>query len=164
MQVEKLFVLLWISKLICWEMRMEQKPVELSWEKSEDLIKPIDGEAKSGGFPIPDRIAHRIGVDYPFPPHLQYASNSHFSLVCSCCPSAIYRTPSVPESFCLVFHKPNGDCLSDGNILTNIVNALIVVPHFYTQVGLVLNEASRIDQFLLQTPVVCSVFCVLVLY
>ncbi|XP_034220578.1 U11/U12 small nuclear ribonucleoprotein 65 kDa protein isoform X3 [Prunus dulcis] len=43
-------------------------------------------------------IAPRLGVDYPFPPHLEYA----------------YPPP-------------------DGNILTNIVNALIAVPRFYTQ-------------------------------
>ncbi|KAH6777119.1 RNA-binding family protein [Perilla frutescens var. frutescens] len=45
-------------------------------------------------------IAEKLGVDYPFSPHLEYA----------------YPPP-------------------DDNILTNIVNALIAVPRFYTQVG-----------------------------
>ncbi|KAK1293993.1 hypothetical protein QJS10_CPA16g01341 [Acorus calamus] len=53
--------------------------------------------AKSGFASEP--ISARLGVDYPFPPHLEYA----------------YPPP-------------------DGNILTNIVNALIAVPRFYTQV------------------------------
>jgi U11/U12 small nuclear ribonucleoprotein 65 kDa protein len=67
------------------------KDSKTSAVKSEDVIKPIDGEAKSGGFPIPEPIARRIGVDYPFPPHLEYASNCHFSVVCSCCHFAIYE-------------------------------------------------------------------------
>jgi len=68
-----------------------KKDSKTSAVKSEDVIKPIDGEAKSGGFPIPEPIAHRIGVDYPFPPHLEYASSCNFSVVCSCSHFAIYQ-------------------------------------------------------------------------
>lgn len=52
-------------------------------------------------------IARSLGVDYPFPPHLEYA----------------YPPP-------------------DGNILTNIVNALIAVPRFYTQVLHLMNKMN----------------------
>lgn len=52
-------------------------------------------------------IAQKLGVDYPFPPHLEYA----------------YPPP-------------------DGNILTNIVNALIAVPGFYTQVLHLMNKMN----------------------
>lgn len=52
-------------------------------------------------------VAEKLGVDYPFPPHLEYA----------------YPPP-------------------DGNILTNIVNALIAVPRFYTQVLHLMNKMN----------------------
>ncbi|KAL3688719.1 hypothetical protein R1sor_015028 [Riccia sorocarpa] len=52
-------------------------------------------------------IAPNLGVDYAFPPHLEYA----------------YPPP-------------------DGNILTNIVNALIAVPRFYTQVLHLMNKMN----------------------
>ncbi|PIN14775.1 Spliceosomal protein snRNP-U1A/U2B [Handroanthus impetiginosus] len=52
-------------------------------------------------------IAEKLGVDYPFPTHLEYA----------------YPPP-------------------DGNILTNIVNALIAVPRFYTQVLHLMNKMN----------------------
>ncbi|GFQ01850.1 U11/U12 small nuclear ribonucleoprotein 65 kDa protein [Phtheirospermum japonicum] len=52
-------------------------------------------------------IAGKLGVDYPFPPHLEYA----------------YPPP-------------------DGNILTNVVNALIAVPRFYTQVLHLMNKMN----------------------
>ncbi|KAI5062294.1 hypothetical protein GOP47_0022833 [Adiantum capillus-veneris] len=52
-------------------------------------------------------IAPSLGIDYPFPPHLEYA----------------YPPP-------------------DGNILTNIVNALIAVPGFYTQVLHLMNKMN----------------------
>ncbi|XP_058737718.1 U11/U12 small nuclear ribonucleoprotein 65 kDa protein-like isoform X2 [Vicia villosa] len=41
--------------------------------KNENVTKPIDGDTKSGGLPIPEPIAHKLGVDYPFPPHIEYA-------------------------------------------------------------------------------------------
>ncbi|XP_024375226.1 U11/U12 small nuclear ribonucleoprotein 65 kDa protein [Physcomitrium patens] len=52
-------------------------------------------------------IAPALGVDYPFPPQLEYA----------------YPPP-------------------DGNILTNIVNTLIAVPRFYTQVLHLMNKMN----------------------
>ncbi|EPS65306.1 hypothetical protein M569_09472, partial [Genlisea aurea] len=52
-------------------------------------------------------IAKKLGVEYPFPPHLEYA----------------YPPP-------------------DAHILTNIVNALIAVPRFYTQVLHLMNKMS----------------------
>eukprot|EP01018_Ginkgo_biloba_P029036 Gb_08333 [translate_table: standard] len=74
--------------------------------------QPLVGDATStvasqasifGGEPI----APSLGVDYSFPPHLEYA----------------YPPP-------------------DGNILTNIVNALIAVPRFYTQVLHLMNKMN----------------------
>ncbi|XP_038903908.1 U11/U12 small nuclear ribonucleoprotein 65 kDa protein [Benincasa hispida] len=62
-------------------------------------------------------IAARLGVDYPFPPHLGYA----------------YPPP-------------------DGNILTNIVNALIAVPRFYTQVLHLMNKMNIPAPFRLPLP------------
>ncbi|GLJ53369.1 hypothetical protein SUGI_1137910 [Cryptomeria japonica] len=56
---------------------------------------------------VGEPIAPTLGIDYPFPPHLEYA----------------YPPP-------------------DGNILTNIVNALIAVPRFYTQVLHLMNKMN----------------------
>ncbi|RWR80036.1 RNA recognition motif domain-containing protein [Cinnamomum micranthum f. kanehirae] len=76
-----------------------------SSSSAASLLKgtPITGNVAKGNIPgsepISEPIAPRLGVDYQFPPHLEYA----------------YPPP-------------------DGNILTNIVNALIAVPRFYTQV------------------------------
>ncbi|XP_058737696.1 U11/U12 small nuclear ribonucleoprotein 65 kDa protein [Vicia villosa] len=85
--------------------------------KNENVTKSIDGDTKSGGLPIPEPIAHRLGVDYPFPPHLEYA----------------YPPP-------------------DGNILTNIVNALIAVPRFYTQVLHLMNKMNIPPPFRMALP------------
>ncbi|XP_030516861.2 U11/U12 small nuclear ribonucleoprotein 65 kDa protein [Rhodamnia argentea] len=62
-------------------------------------------------------IAPKLGVDYPFPPHLEYA----------------YPPP-------------------DGNILTNIVNALIAVPRFYTQVLHLMNKMNIPAPFRVALP------------
>ncbi|KAF0921566.1 hypothetical protein E2562_009767 [Oryza meyeriana var. granulata] len=62
-------------------------------------------------------IAPKLGVDYPFPPHLEYA----------------YPPP-------------------DGNILTNIVNALIAVPGFYTQVLHLMNKMNLPAPFRMALP------------
>ncbi|XP_024160941.1 U11/U12 small nuclear ribonucleoprotein 65 kDa protein isoform X2 [Rosa chinensis] len=62
-------------------------------------------------------IAPRLGVDYCFPPHLEYA----------------YPPP-------------------DGNILTNIVNALIAVPRFYTQVLHLMNKMNIPAPFRMALP------------
>ncbi|XP_004493139.1 U11/U12 small nuclear ribonucleoprotein 65 kDa protein [Cicer arietinum] len=93
------------------------KDSKTSAVKNENVTKPIDGDTKSGGLPIPEPIAHRLGVDYPFPPHLEYA----------------YPPP-------------------DGNILTNIVNALIAVPRFYTQVLHLMNKMNIPAPFRMALP------------
>ncbi|TVU47216.1 hypothetical protein EJB05_06808 [Eragrostis curvula] len=62
-------------------------------------------------------IAPKLGVDYPFPPQLEYA----------------YPPP-------------------DGNILTNIVNALIAVPRFYTQVLHLMNKMNLPAPFRMALP------------
>ncbi|KAK2452897.1 U11/U12 small nuclear ribonucleoprotein 65 kDa protein [Trifolium repens] len=93
------------------------KDSKTSAVKSENVTKPIDADTKSGGLPIPEPIAHRLGVDYPFPPHLEYA----------------YPPP-------------------DGNILTNIVNALIAVPRFYTQVLHLMNKMNIPAPFCMALP------------
>ncbi|XP_065854167.1 U11/U12 small nuclear ribonucleoprotein 65 kDa protein isoform X2 [Euphorbia lathyris] len=67
--------------------------------------------------PASEPIAPRLGVDYPFPPHLEYA----------------YPPP-------------------DGNILTNIVNALIAVPRFYTQVLHLMNKMNIPAPFRMALP------------
>ncbi|GMH26564.1 hypothetical protein Nepgr_028407 [Nepenthes gracilis] len=72
---------------------------------------------KSGHFPGGEPIAEKLGVDYPFPPHLEYA----------------YPPP-------------------DGNILTNIVNALIAVPRFYTQVLHLMNKMNIPAPFRMALP------------
>ncbi|KAL5767976.1 hypothetical protein ACOSP7_014558 [Xanthoceras sorbifolium] len=72
---------------------------------------------KSGSLPDGEAIAPRLGVDYPFPPHLEYS----------------YPPP-------------------DGNILTNIVNALIAVPRFYTQVLHLMNKMNIPAPFRMALP------------
>lgn len=67
--------------------------------------------------PASEPIADRLGVDYPFPPHLEYA----------------YPPP-------------------DGNILTNIVNSLIAVPRFYTQVLHLMNKMNIPAPFRMALP------------
>ncbi|XP_023906666.1 U11/U12 small nuclear ribonucleoprotein 65 kDa protein [Quercus suber] len=67
--------------------------------------------------PSAEPIAPRLGVDYPFPPYLEYA----------------YPPP-------------------DGNILTNIVNALIAVPRFYTQVLHLMNKMNIPAPFRMALP------------
>ncbi|KAI3823312.1 hypothetical protein L1987_04747 [Smallanthus sonchifolius] len=66
--------------------------------KQESILKSL---------PTLEPIAEKLGVEYPFPPHLEYA----------------YPPP-------------------DGNILTNILNALIAVPRFYTQVLHLMNKMN----------------------
>ncbi|KAM7269202.1 hypothetical protein ACFE04_024699 [Oxalis oulophora] len=62
-------------------------------------------------------IAPKLGVDYPFPPYLEYAY------------------PPI-----------------DGNIITNIVNALIAVPRFYTQVLHLMNKMNIPAPFRMALP------------
>ncbi|RDY11553.1 U11/U12 small nuclear ribonucleoprotein 65 kDa protein, partial [Mucuna pruriens] len=93
------------------------KDSKTSMMKNTNVTIPIDGDTKSGGLPIPEPIADRLGVNYPFPPHLEYA----------------YPPP-------------------DGNILTNIVNALIAVPRFYTQVLHLMNKMNIPAPFRMALP------------
>ncbi|KAK7290613.1 hypothetical protein RIF29_05159 [Crotalaria pallida] len=90
---------------------------QLGKDSKTSVVKNADGDTKSGGLPIPEPIAERLGVDYPFPPHLEYA----------------YPPP-------------------DGNILTNIVNALIAVPRFYTQVLHLMNKMNIPPPFRMALP------------
>ncbi|KAK4491488.1 hypothetical protein RD792_002238 [Penstemon davidsonii] len=64
----------------------------------KSLVKNASEFTHNKSVPASEPIAQKLGVDYPFPPHLEYA----------------YPPP-------------------DGHILTNILNALIAVPRFYTQ-------------------------------
>lgn len=70
--------------------------------RNANVTKPVDGDTKSGGLPIPEPIADKLGVDYPFPPHLEYAYNSHFAPISICCIIAIYRCISYKGFFSLV--------------------------------------------------------------
>ncbi|KAJ6799592.1 U11/U12 small nuclear ribonucleoprotein 65 kDa protein [Iris pallida] len=73
--------------------------------------------APKGSVSAGEPIAPRLGVDYPFPPNLEYE----------------YPPP-------------------DGNILTNIVNALIAVPLFYTQVLHLMNKMNIPAPFRMALP------------
>ncbi|CAM8956779.1 unnamed protein product [Rhodiola kirilowii] len=73
--------------------------------------------SKLGTSPDGEPIAPRLGIEYPFPPHLEY----------------VYPPP-------------------DGNILTNIVNALIAVPRFYTQVLHLMNKMNIPAPFRIALP------------
>ncbi|XP_049931685.1 U11/U12 small nuclear ribonucleoprotein 65 kDa protein isoform X2 [Nymphaea colorata] len=81
-------------------------PTSTSKELTVPGIVSVPGSTPNA-VKIGEPIAPRLGVDYPFPPHLEYA----------------YPPP-------------------DGNILTNIVNALIAVPRFYTQVLHLMNKMN----------------------
>ncbi|KAJ4793229.1 hypothetical protein LUZ62_044475 [Rhynchospora pubera] len=92
-------------------------------EKSEEILsgsKPVQNEASINQKKLtsgPEPIAPTLGIDYPFPPHLEYQ----------------YPPP-------------------DGNILTNIVNALIAVPRFYTQVLHLMNKMNLPAPFRMALP------------
>ncbi|BBN08916.1 U11/U12 small nuclear ribonucleoprotein 65 kDa protein [Marchantia polymorpha subsp. ruderalis] len=81
--------------------RVKQEPID-------PVVLPKGQRTGTTGTAIRgEPIAPNLGVDYAFPPHLEYA----------------YPPP-------------------DGNILTNIVNALIAVPRFYTQVLHLMNKMN----------------------
>uniref|UniRef100_A0A803MDL1 RRM domain-containing protein n=1 Tax=Chenopodium quinoa TaxID=63459 RepID=A0A803MDL1_CHEQI len=81
---------------------------QVGGESEKNTLKPLNQEnaqsrdvqegSKSASQLAAEPIAEKLGINYPFPPHIEYA----------------YPPP-------------------DGNILTNILNALIAVPPFYTQ-------------------------------
>uniref|UniRef100_A0ACD5TNY9 Uncharacterized protein n=1 Tax=Avena sativa TaxID=4498 RepID=A0ACD5TNY9_AVESA len=77
----------------------------------------MNSESQKNSTSTSEPIASRLGVDYPFPPHLEYA----------------YPLP-------------------DGNILTNIVNSLIAVPRFYTQVLHLMNKMNLPAPFRMALP------------
>ncbi|XWS57821.1 hypothetical protein CRYUN_Cryun09bG0206500 [Craigia yunnanensis] len=85
--------------------------------RDANLTRDLNQGSRSGSTPASEPIAPRLGVDYPFPPHLEYA----------------YSPP-------------------DGNILTNIVNALIAVPRFYTQVLHLMNKMNIPAPFRMALP------------
>ncbi|KAI3989519.1 hypothetical protein MKX01_035281 [Papaver californicum] len=85
--------------------------------KDVNLTGNVTKGASLGSLPTGEPIAARLGVEYPFPPHLEYA----------------YPPP-------------------DGNILTNIVNALIAVPRFYTQVLHLMNKMNIPAPFRMALP------------
>ncbi|GAV86168.1 RRM_1 domain-containing protein [Cephalotus follicularis] len=85
--------------------------------KDASMTRDLGEGLKSGSVAACEPIAPRLGIDYPFPPHLEYA----------------YPPP-------------------DGNILTNIVNALIAVPRFYTQVLHLMNKMNIPAPFRMALP------------
>ncbi|ONK62763.1 uncharacterized protein A4U43_C07F7890 [Asparagus officinalis] len=93
--------------------KSEAQPKDSSQPASllKDPANPVNSVYAS------EPIASRLGVDYPFPPHLEYA----------------YPPP-------------------DGNILTNIVNSLIAVPRFYTQVLHLMNKMNLPAPFRMALP------------
>ncbi|KAK6932732.1 RNA recognition motif domain [Dillenia turbinata] len=100
-----------------------ETPLSKDFGSSKSLIKETatigdqSETAKSRPLPSGEPIAPTLGVDFPFPPHLEYA----------------YPPP-------------------DGNILTNIVNALIAVPRFYTQVLHLMNKMNIPAPFRMALP------------
>ncbi|KAH9784362.1 rna-binding region-containing protein 3 [Citrus sinensis] len=95
----------------------------------------------SGSVPAAEPIAPRLGVDYPFPPHLEYAFSFisfNFSLSMKLLDVYITKLYAYPPV--------------DGNILTNIVNALIAVPRFYTQVLHLMNKMNIPAPFRMALP------------
>ncbi|WVZ95162.1 hypothetical protein U9M48_040961 [Paspalum notatum var. saurae] len=92
--------------------------------KHQDQLMPGTSQVPSIGSQnqknptsIAEPIAPKLGVDYPFPPHLEYS----------------YPPP-------------------DGNILTNVVNALIAVPRFYNQVLHLMNKMNFPAPFRMALP------------
>lgn len=47
--------------------------------KNASVTDPLIGNSKSGVLHS-EPIAPRLGVDYPFPPHLEYAASCHFAV------------------------------------------------------------------------------------
>ncbi|XP_078433319.1 RNA-binding (RRM/RBD/RNP motifs) family protein [Wolffia australiana] len=94
-----------------------QSSVHSSILKAQALMEKKTKGAEMPSTPLAEPIAPRLGVDFPFPPYLEYE----------------YPPP-------------------DGNILTNIVNALIAVPRFYTQVLHLMNKMNIPAPFRMALP------------
>ncbi|KNA24518.1 hypothetical protein SOVF_015240 [Spinacia oleracea] len=90
-----------------------QKPVNMDNLQSRDAQQVPNSASQLAA----ESISEKLGVNYPFPPHLEYA----------------YPPP-------------------DGNILTNILNALIAVPRFYTQVLHLMNKMNIPAPFRMALP------------
>ncbi|XP_021764164.1 U11/U12 small nuclear ribonucleoprotein 65 kDa protein-like [Chenopodium quinoa] len=100
---------------------------QVGGESDNNTLKPLYQEntqsrdvqegSKSASQLVAEPIAEKLGINYPFPPHLEYA----------------YPPP-------------------DGNILTNILNALIAVPPFYTQVLHLMNKMNIPAPFRIALP------------
>ncbi|KAH0470424.1 hypothetical protein IEQ34_000147 [Dendrobium chrysotoxum] len=92
---------------------------------------------KSVGLSLKDASAPRLGVDYPFPPHLD---------LIWCHDKLLIFAQDYNVLLWYAYPPP------DGNILTNIVNALIAVPHFYTQVLHLMNKMNLPAPFRMALP------------
>jgi len=57
------------------------KDSKTSMQRNANVSKLVDGDTKSRGLPIPEPIADRLGVHYPFPPLLEYAASSYLMLL-----------------------------------------------------------------------------------
>ncbi|XP_021722528.1 U11/U12 small nuclear ribonucleoprotein 65 kDa protein-like [Chenopodium quinoa] len=100
---------------------------QVGGESEKNTLKPLNQEnaqsrdvqegSKSASQLAAEPIAEKLGINYPFPPHIEYA----------------YPPP-------------------DGNILTNILNALIAVPPFYTQVLHLMNKMNIPAPFRMALP------------
>ncbi|XP_042943980.1 U11/U12 small nuclear ribonucleoprotein 65 kDa protein isoform X2 [Carya illinoinensis] len=114
-----------LAKVLSVERASNEPIVDTKLKKSEAHIPPTSTSMFKdatkhtilGSTLASEPIAPRLGVDYPFPPHLEY----------------VYPPP-------------------DGNILTNIVNALIAVPRFYTQVLHLMNKMNIPAPFRMALP------------
>lgn len=49
-----------------------------SMTKDAPVTRDLNAGSKLGSFPTSEPIAERLGVDYPFPPHLEYVCHIHF--------------------------------------------------------------------------------------
>ncbi|CAN6443965.1 unnamed protein product [Victoria cruziana] len=108
LSVERVSTLMTNEKELADKQHLKEtfSPVATSKELSMTGIVSVPGSTPNA-MKVGEPIASRLGLDYPFPPQLEYA----------------YPPP-------------------DGNILTNIVNALIAVPRFYTQVLHLMNKMN----------------------
>ncbi|KAF7140770.1 hypothetical protein RHSIM_Rhsim06G0113900 [Rhododendron simsii] len=115
-----------------------------SMTKDAPVTRDLNAGSKLGSFPTSEPIAERLGVDYPFPPYLEYENSK---------PSDM---PPVKK-----WHKPltrmdNKNRYAypppDRDILTNIENALIASSRFYTQVLHLMNKMNIPAPFRMALP------------
>lgn len=106
-----------VEKSTCEDIKHKNKNVEGESQKNTSKNKDMQQASSTPTLFPSEPIAHKLGINYPFPPHLEYA----------------YPPP-------------------DGNILTNILNALIAVPRFYTQVLHLMNKMNIPAPFRMALP------------